>query len=160
MALYLSDNEVNRIANKLLNLLENHSNKNSIQSYDKDRIDGYQLTPILDRTKAISVAHAARKVYETRRRRDSIFGQRELFGEPAWEMLLDLAIAEEEGQRLSISSACIGSCAPPSTALRYIKAMEESGLVTRIGDITDARRTYVKLTKGGTKRVSASLKSN
>lgn len=160
MAQYLSDSEVDRIAGKLLKLLASFTTNNSESGGKKDRITGYPLASILDRTKVFSIGGAARKVYETRRKRDNIFGQRELFGEPAWEMLLDLAVAEEEGSRLSVSSVCIGSCAPPSTALRYIKAMETSGLVARVGDVTDARRSYVRLTKDGARRVGASLCSD
>ena len=39
----------------------------------------------------------------------------ELFGEPAWDILLDLYIANVENKPVSVSSACIGSAAPPTT---------------------------------------------
>ena len=45
-----------------------------------------------------SNAARARKIYEDRRSRPSIFGNEELFGEPAWDILLDLYIAHVEGK--------------------------------------------------------------
>lgn len=91
----------------------------------------------------------ASSIYNARRIRDEIFAYSDIFGEPTWEMLLDLAIAEEDGRRLSISDLCIGSCCASTTALRYIKAMEKSGLITREDDWHDGRRTYVRLSAKG-----------
>ena len=51
----------------------------------------------------------ARQTYEDRRRRTKIFQSEELFGEPAWDILLDLFIAAKERRRVSVTSACIGS---------------------------------------------------
>ena len=51
----------------------------------------------------------ARQTYDDRRRRTKIFRSEELFGEPAWDILLDLYIAHADGKPVSVSSACIGS---------------------------------------------------
>lgn len=98
-----------------------------------------------------SVKDVALSIYGSRRVRDEVFDCPELFGEPAWEMLLDLAVAEGDGNRLSVSALCIGSCSAPTTALRYIKAMEQAGIVRREEDAADARRTYVRLSAKGKK---------
>jgi hypothetical protein len=87
----------------------------------------------------------ARQAYRDRRRREEIFGD-ELFGEPAWDILLDLFIAEREGKRISITSACIGAAAPSTTALRWLNILEREGLIAREGDSNDMRRSYVRLT--------------
>ena len=60
----------------------------------------------------------ARKAYALRRKRAALFGNPDLFGEPAWDILLDLYIAAGEGKPVSVSSACIGSAAPATTGLR------------------------------------------
>jgi DNA-binding MarR family transcriptional regulator len=70
----------------------------------------------------------------------------ELFGEPAWDILLDLLRAELAGEPISISSACIAADIPASTGLRWLKVLEQKGLVARQYDPRDARRTFVVLT--------------
>lgn len=71
----------------------------------------------------------------------------DLFGEPAWDLLLDLFIAGEEGKGVSITSACIASGVPSTTALRWIGVLEERGLIARVPDPEDGRRIYVSLTE-------------
>jgi len=91
----------------------------------------------------------ARQTYEDRRRRNKIFQSEELFGEPAWDILLDLFIAAKERRRVSVTSACIGSAVPSTTALRWISILERQGLLTREADPGDARRVYVRLSPRG-----------
>jgi hypothetical protein len=69
----------------------------------------------------------------------------QLFGEPAWDILLDLLRAELAYERISVSSACIAAAVPPTTGLRWLKALEQHGLVLRQCDLHDARRTFVVL---------------
>lgn len=89
-------------------------------------------------------------IYAGRRLRSSIFGaDAELFGEPAWDMLLDAAIMEGRGKRVSVTSACLGADVPPTTALRYLSALEGRDLLVRETDPLDNRRRYVKLTAKG-----------
>ena len=69
-----------------------------------------------------------------------------LFGEPAWDLLLDLYIREKSGSRSSVTSACIGSRAPHTTALRHIEELRRSGWIKRIADEGDKRRFWLTLT--------------
>lgn len=87
----------------------------------------------------------ARKAYSLRRKRAAIFGNAELFGEPAWDILLDLYIAHAEGKPVSVSSACIGSAAPATTGLRWLGVLAEEDLVVRENDPEDNRRVLVRL---------------
>jgi hypothetical protein len=91
----------------------------------------------------------ARQTYEDRRRRTKIFQSEDLFGEPAWDILLDLFIAAKERRRVSVTSACIGSAVPSTTALRWIAILEKQSLLVREADPGDARRVYVKLSARG-----------
>src|SRR3546814_1454123 len=61
----------------------------------------------------------------------------ELFGEPAWDMLLDLYAAALEGRRLSVSSSCLAAGVPPTTALRWQRLLVERELVERVPDLED-----------------------
>jgi hypothetical protein len=91
----------------------------------------------------------ARQAYALRRRRDDIFGRPGLFGEPAWDILLDLYIAHCEGKPVSVSSACIGSAAPPTTGLRWLGVLAHEGLIVRENDSADNRRVMVRLSDAG-----------
>lgn len=73
----------------------------------------------------------------------------DLFADPAWDMLLDLAAARAEHKRVSITSLCIASGVPPTTALRWIGLLTNVGLAQRIEDDTDRRRAFVVLTDSG-----------
>ena len=70
----------------------------------------------------------------------------DLFADPAWDILLDLAAARAEHARVSVTSLCIASGVPPTTALRWIGQMTEAGLLERVEDATDRRRAFITLT--------------
>lgn len=91
----------------------------------------------------------ARKLYRIRRLRNRVFEDPDLFGEPAWDLLLDLFIAACEGKRVSVTSACIGAAVPTTTALRWIGVLEERNLLRRESDSADGRRIFVRLTERG-----------
>lgn len=91
----------------------------------------------------------ARKAYALRRKRGAIFGNPDLFGEPAWDILLDLFIAQGEGKNVSVSSACIGSASPATTGLRWLGVLADEGLIKREPDPEDNRRVLVHLTTTG-----------
>lgn len=91
----------------------------------------------------------ARKTYALRRKRAAIFGNADLFGEPAWDILLDLFIAHCEDKSVSVSSACIGSAAPATTGLRWLAVLADEGLILRESDPQDQRRVLVRLSPSG-----------
>lgn len=70
----------------------------------------------------------------------------DLFADPAWDMLLDLTAARAEHNRVSVTSLCIASGVPPTTALRWITQLTEAGLFQRVEDETDRRRAFIALT--------------
>lgn len=90
----------------------------------------------------------ARETYSLRRRRDRHLPG-DLFGEPTWDILLDLYVATREGRPVPTTSACIGANVPPTTALRWLRILEARGLVEREDDGRDGRRTFVRLSARG-----------
>lgn len=90
----------------------------------------------------------ARETYAIRRRRDRHLPG-DLFGEPTWDILLDLYVATREGRPVPTTSACIGANVPPTTALRWLRILETRGLVEREDDGRDGRRTFVRLSSRG-----------
>ncbi len=85
----------------------------------------------------------ARRLFRLRRMRDQAFGPG-LFGEPAWDLLLDLYIAASEPRPLSVIAAAIAA----STAtddVRWLNLMEEHGLVERVNNEIEMSRAIVAL---------------
>lgn len=80
-----------------------------------------------------------------RKRREQAFGA-DLFGEPSWDILLDLFVARTEGRKTSATSAAIASRAPMTTALRYIALLERRELIRKRTAEHDMRVHYVSLT--------------
>ncbi len=126
------------------------------QARSRKRSDSYRV----DTSNPVSPGLIARaeSLYRERRRRDLELNEtRELFGEPSWDILLDLFIARGRARPVSVSSACIASSTPQSTALRYVGVLEKVGLVQRAKDPRDARRQYLELTDLGLSKMTAYL---
>jgi hypothetical protein len=83
-------------------------------------------------------------VVRARRLRERYF-PKEIFADPAWEMMLDLLKAEVLQQRVPVSSLCIAAAVPTTTALRWLKTMVDHGLLIRRPDPVDLRRVFVEL---------------
>lgn len=99
------------------------------------------LRPVHDR---------ARALYRLRRNRDEASSNlRGLFGEPGWDILLDLFIAAQQGERLQVSAVCLDAKVPSTTMLRWLARLESEGLITRNADDRDGRRRFVDLTDQG-----------
>lgn len=88
--------------------------------------------------------HAVRQIIANRQSRSRFFDPA-LFGDPAWDMLLDLTAAHGEGARVSVTSLCIAAGVPATTALRWLTQMVESGIFIRVPDPADKRRAFIAL---------------
>ena len=93
---------------------------------------------------AADTARLARRFYAERRRRAKLFPDN-LFGEPAWDILLDLFAAQAENKDISVTSACIAAQVPTTTGLRHIQNLEAAQLIERHSDPRDHRRVFVRL---------------
>lgn len=87
----------------------------------------------------------ARAAMRRRLLRQQLIGAPELFGDPAWEMLIDLFVHECERKRLSISALCVTSSIPMSSALRLAQRLCDAGITRRVPDPIDGRRTFIRL---------------
>lgn len=88
-----------------------------------------------------------RRIVRQRQLRARFFDA-DLFADPAWDILLDLTAARAEHARVSVTSLCIASGVPPTTALRWIGQMTRAGLLVRLEDETDKRRAFIALSDG------------
>lgn len=93
----------------------------------------------------IDFTKEVRIMYKSRRLRGNFFSK-DLFADPAWDMLLELYSARLNSRTISISSLCIASDVPATTALRWIDTLVKCGLVTRTPDHFDKRRILASIT--------------
>lgn len=98
-----------------------------------------------------------RAIIRARRLRDQYLGPN-LFADPAWDMMLDLMAARLERNRVAVSSLCIAAAVPPTTALRWIKALSDRGLFVRRADPRDGRRVYIELSDETARALAAYLR--
>ncbi|WP_162528421.1 hypothetical protein [Novosphingobium sp. BW1] len=95
-----------------------------------------------------SPLEAVSNLYRVRRMRDEVLGK-DLFGEPTWDILLDLYAMHQQGRECSVKSVCIASAVAPTTALRWFNVLLGKGLLTRLDDPRDGRRSIVQMTEKG-----------
>ena len=114
--------------------------------------DGYTISS----ARRIELGQLAKRDYAQRSQRQKWLGS-DILGEPAWDLLLDLYIADAEGRRISVSSACIASRVPTSTALRWIRLLEDRRLIERQTDQADGRRNWVHLSDEGRRKMDCLL---
>ena len=99
----------------------------------------------------------ARHAWEIRERRSDHFAG-ELFGEPAWDMLLHLFIGHLEGDTISVRSCCVALGMSNTTALRYLVVFGEAGLVRRVDLDDDANKTFIAITSLGFEKMACVLR--
>lgn len=87
-----------------------------------------------------------KRILKFRDLRASIFNQDDLFADPAWDMLLEIFVADLMQQKMPVSSACLGGRVPATTGLRWLKVLERCGFIYRSADPHDRRRVFVSLT--------------
>ena len=100
-------------------------------------------------------ARAAQDFVDRQRRGMSFEGN--LFGEPAWDILLYLFVKKVEKRKVSVTQATGASGVATTTALRYLAILEEAKLVDSTVSLTDSRVRFVELTVEGTMRMSQCL---
>lgn len=105
----------------------------------------------LRRTRA---QRAAAQIIARRRARHAHFGAQDIFGEPAWDILLDLYVRQYGGEQVSVKSACIHAGVPANTALRWLHALKLQGLLCCEDDPDDQNRSLVRLSRHGFDRMT------
>ena len=105
----------------------------------------------------LSELDIAIRLYRLRRRRETQFGA--IFGEPAWDILLDLFIVAGRGKRISVTGLCAAAAVPPTTALRWVDKLAAQGALLLEADAGDRRRVHVSLAPDMLARMGMLLRS-
>ena len=96
-----------------------------------------------------SLRTVAERLYAERRKRDEYFPAA-LFGEPAWDLLLALFIAHDDGRHVSLTEAYNAAKVDARSGPTLIEKLVASGLVTR----SHNRGNAILLTDHGIDRLS------
>lgn len=125
------------------NLTQLNSLQNQLDEL-RTRLMGH---PNTDATDEAALGQLAQEIVRSRQRRAAVFQSNDLFGEPAWDILLGLYVAEDAQLKLSVTELCDVAGVPPTTGLRWIEKLEKEGWVYREPDPVDRRRFWVLLTE-------------
>lgn len=101
---------------------------------------------------SLAIEDLARAEYRCRRARQKAFDGLNFDREPAWDIILDLASRMANGG-ISVTSACIASAVPLTTALRHLGELERAGLIEIKRHPTDARARIVTLSDRGSNSI-------
>ncbi|MDG5747814.1 winged helix DNA-binding protein [Qipengyuania sp. XHP0207] len=80
------------------------------------------------------------------------------FDEGPWEILLDMFVSFAKDKALSVTDAAHHTIVTTTTALRCISLLEKDGLIHRVGDAKDKRRTNLVLTAKGLRNCAMALR--
>ncbi len=75
-----------------------------------------------------------------------------------WNMLAELLRSRITRRRISVTSLCLASRGPVTSALRRLDQLLADGLVTYSLDPQDRRRKYIELTAEGANRMQAAVR--
>ncbi|GGO91352.1 winged helix DNA-binding protein [Stakelama pacifica] len=95
-----------------------------------------------------SLLDFARKVRAARDAHTADF-PKNVFRDSAWDMMIELMIAHEEGRSLCMKDVMLAASETPAGAARRVDGLTEAGLVRRHADNQDQRRIHVSLTPKG-----------
>jgi DNA-binding MarR family transcriptional regulator len=106
---------------------------------------GHSALPV----RIVRALATAQRAYDDRKNRSNFIGGDEIFGEPAWDILLDLFIRQTLEEEVSVKSACLNSKMLPSTTMRWLRVLEGNNLVSFMEDPNDAAQSFLHLTAEG-----------
>jgi hypothetical protein len=106
----------------------------------------------------VSLAKRLKQLITARRTRER-FLPPELFADPAWDMLLEAYLARLEQRRISVSGLGFAARVPPTTAIRWVRKLEDEALFVRVPDPFDQRRFWIELSPDGTSLMTRYLRA-
>jgi len=124
-------------------------------------VGNFRQSPIairVDPNERETLAKRVHEIIQFRARRSEFFTE-DMFSDPAWDILLELSLAEHCQVRVTVPNLCVGTRCPQTPPIRLFKHLSDLGLVIRRDDPLDARRTYVELSPEASTRMRAFLRA-
>jgi len=114
-----------------------------------DPIDRQTRKLIEDAERAVAMHHAdltefARQILAGRKQRERFFDP-VLFSNPAWDILLNLYLADAEGRSVDVLETCAPPAAPQGVALRWLAYLKQEEMVIETPDPAKPGRTLIRL---------------
>lgn len=106
------------------------------------------LSPDTDRVPVEVTENYILSILCVRRGREAAMG-RELFSDPAWDILLELFAARLGCRRMTVDELARSIDMPRSTTARWIEVLSDRGLVTTVSDFGDRAKLWIELTAHG-----------
>lgn len=116
-----------------------------------DRMEWGGGDPSEDRShrfESSALAASAATIRRVRRRRVGYFDMK-LFGEPAWDMLVEVFIRHARGRTTELGRLLTVSGSAPATAERYLRTLEQAGHLRRHPDPDHPGEPLVAITDDG-----------
>jgi len=128
-----------------------------------ERIERQTRKLIEDAEKAAAMHDAdltefARQLLAGRRQRDRYFDPM-LFSNPAWDILLNLYVADAEGKPMSLLDSCTAAIVPQGVALRWLGYLRQEEMVMEVPDPARPRHMLVRLSGQARLTISSYLGS-
>jgi DNA-binding MarR family transcriptional regulator len=101
-----------------------------------------RVTNETDALPRIAYPSMAKAILASRSHRRQRFGGIR-FGEPAWDMILELYVASARGHAPNVSKLCAAGGRSMTTGLRHLEELEAAGYVRRQANDGDARSNLV-----------------
>jgi len=123
------------------------------EEIDETRTSAVANEPVLRKTVLRNPNHVCDqgalfiKTYLRARRDREWQFPRGLFSDPAWDILLDLYVAQSEDRQVSLWNACQAAAVPETSGMRWLRILESRHLVKREEEMTDQDREWVSLTR-------------
>jgi len=95
------------------------------------------------------IFRTARRLFEERQLRSEHLPLNDLFGEPAWDILLFLFISQAKGKGAKIGNLSRASRMPVTQALRWLEKLESKQMVFAYRDEDNSDEVFVRLTSEG-----------
>lgn len=92
------------------------------------------------------LAGLAERIIHSRRTREAAFIGHRVFSDPAWDILLEVYICSARKRAVTVSDVAVSAEIASSSATRWVRALEDQGLLKRLSDVADKRRVLLGLT--------------
>lgn len=96
----------------------------------------------------------AARLLASRKLRSDLFDPN-LFGEPAWDILLSLYVIHNDRRRMSIRALAEHCDLPLTTMQRWLDYLSQRDLVLRLSNPADHRVVYIELSEQGRAKMHA-----
>lgn len=121
--------------------------------------DAFSERAVASLARQETALQTAERAQGERRKRAEHFRNQQMFGEPAWDILLDLYIHQVRNEQTTVKRATVGPVATAGTTLRWLQVLDAEGLIFFEADPTDEERRLLRLTPEGYESITRYLEA-